>query len=145
MYLTSFLALRSNEFLIYNADLDKCVTVEGSVVTGRSCDLSSSGKVWRWTPFGQIQNIFSLKCLSAPDKPRNWARVELIACNRENLTQIWTCADKLFRPNGLILNLNFGNVQGGDYVVLFQGTGPWSKWQVFGEQKNICSKQQGVI
>ena len=71
--------------------------------------------------------------------------MEVVTCDRQKVRQIWTCADHMLRPTGTSLNLNFGNVEGGDYVVVFQGTGPWSKWQVFGEANNICLKQKGMV
>lgn len=131
-------------FLIYNADHDKCITVDGSSVTATSCDPAFQKQMWHWTPYGQLQNNGSKECLTSPDQPQDWAQVKLMSCNPDNSNQKWSCAGNFLRLNNSVLNLNFGNIQGGDRVVLFRGTGVWSEWKVFGEEENVCVKRKGM-
>ena len=66
-----------------------------------------------------------------------------MSCDPGNANQKWSCSENLIRLNNTILNLNYGNYQGAGRVVLFKGTGAWSKWTVFGEDENVCEKRKG--
>ena len=141
----SFLATKLDRFMIHNSAHNKCISIDGlSKVTARTCALVSPNKLWKWTKYGQLQNKFTLGCLTAPDPPVDWGRVKLSFCNKNNGHQIWSCSENFVRLANTTLNLNFGNVQGGDYVVLFRGTGDWSKWKLFGEDMRICEKRKGI-
>jgi hypothetical protein len=91
---------------------------------------------WRWTQYDQLQSIFNQTCLSVRETPVNWVRVELSTCDRNDTYQVWACVDDLVRLKGIVLNLNYGNPQGTDNVVLFEGIGSWSRWKVYGE--DVC-------
>ena len=131
--------------MIYNSAHDKCISIDGlSKVTARTCASTSPNRMWKWTIYGQLQSIFKLGCLTAPDPAVDWGRVELADCDKNNGRQIWSCLEDFVRLAGTTLNLNFGNVQGGDYLVLYQGTGSWSKWKLFGKEKSICPKRKGI-
>ncbi|CAB3980198.1 macrophage mannose receptor 1-like [Paramuricea clavata] len=136
-------AANLERFMIYNSAHDKCISIDGlSKVTARTCALTSPNSMWKWTKYGQLQSIFTLGCPTAPDPQVDWGRVELAVCDKSNGRQIWSCSKDFLRLAGTTLNLNFGNVQGGDYLVLYQGTGSWSKWELFGKEKSICEKRK---
>ena len=144
-FLFSYLATKLERFMIYSSAHNKCISIDGlSKVTARTCALASPNRMWKWTKYGQLQNIFTLGCLTAPDPPVDWGRVELAVCDKNDGLQMWSCSDDFVRLADTTLNLNFGNFQGGDYVVLFQGTGGWSKWKLFGKEKSICEKRKGI-
>jgi C-type mannose receptor len=139
------LAQSAKGFLIYSAAHNKCISIIGNeIITARPCDLKSANQMWRWTQCDQLQNSFSQTCLSAPETPVNWDRLKLSTCDCHDNHQVWACTDDFVRLNGTILNVNYGNSRGGDSVVLFQGTGTWSKWKVYGEDLRVCEKRKGI-
>jgi hypothetical protein len=93
---------------------------------------------WRWTQYDQLQSIFNQTCLSVRETPVNWVRVKLSTCDPHDTYQVWTCVDDFVRLKGTVLNLNYGNSQGRDNVVLFDGIGSWSMWKVYGEDVHVC-------
>ena len=96
---------------------------------------------WRWTQYNQLQSIFNQTCLSVRERPVNRVRVKLSTFDRHDTYQVWACVDDLVRLKGTVLNLNYGNDQRGDNVVLFDGIGSWSMWKVYGEDVCVCVKK----
>ncbi|CAB3995547.1 macrophage mannose receptor 1, partial [Paramuricea clavata] len=135
----------SKEFLIYNKAHDKCISIENEGITARPCNRMTDNQKWRWTQYEQLQNILNQTCLTASKTAVNWDHLKLSMCDRHDTYQVWTCEDDFVRLNGTILNLNYGNVQGGDNVVLYKGNGSWSMWKVHGEDVRVCEKRPGVL
>jgi C-type mannose receptor len=109
------------------------------MITTQTCNPMTDNQKWRWTQHNQLQSIFNQACLGAPESPANFNRVKLFACDPNKKYQVWVCVDDFVRLNGTILNLNYGNVN--DTVVLYDGTGRWSEWKVFGEDLLVCDKR----
>ena len=139
------IAQAAKEFLIYNKEHNKCISIENEIITARPCNPMTDNQKLRWTQYDQLQNIFNQTCLSAPETAGNWDLVKLSTCDRHDKYQVWTCVGDFVRLNGTLLNLNYGNHQGGDNVVLYNGKGLWSIWTVYGEDVHVCEKRpQGI-
>ncbi|CAB4037427.1 macrophage mannose receptor 1, partial [Paramuricea clavata] len=131
----------AKEFLIYNKDHNKCISIENERIAARSCNPMTDNQRWLWTQYDQLQSIFNQTCLSVRETPVNWVRVKLSTCDRHDTYQVWACVDDLVRLKGTVLNLNYGNDHGGDNVVLYNGDGSWCMWKVYGEDVRVCEKR----
>lgn len=78
------------------------------------------------------------RCLGVSAKSENSA-VSLSPCNGTNELQKWECKnDTLFGIVGDDLHLNFGNTD--EKVVIYKGTGGWSRWKIYGTPDDLCVK-----
>ena len=135
-------ALPSNEFMIENAYHNKCLAIETSYVTVKSCDIYSLQQAWQWTPFSQLQNTLTLACLSAPKGAKASDRVNMAGCDRYNASQIWDWREKLIELNGTNMRLNYGRV--GTSVAIFEFIGVWAQWKVF-SAGNSVENEIGIV
>ncbi|CAB4009737.1 Hypothetical predicted protein [Paramuricea clavata] len=126
---------------MYNTYHNKCISIEYERIAARPCNPMTDNQRWRWTQYDQLQSIFNQTCLSLRETPVNWVRVKLSTCDRHDTYQVWACVDDLVRLKGTVLNLNYGNNNGGDNVVLYNGDGSWCMWKVYGEDVRVCEKQ----
>ena len=139
-----YLVQAGKGFLIYNIAQDNCISIENENITARSCKPIIDNQRWRWTQYNQLQNVLNQTCLSVRETPVNWVRLKLSTCNRHDKYQVWVCVNDFVRLNGTILNVNYGNPQGGGNVVLYEGILGWSKWRVYGEDVRVCEKRKGI-
>jgi len=128
----------TSPFLIYNEDHNKCVTVVSANVEAASCDESSEAQYFRWISSSRIISLSLGLCLGAK-KIEDWAQIILLPCNESNPEQTWECKNEtLFGLKGHPLHLNHRN-EDNKNMVLFTGTGVWSRWQIYGTNENLCS------
>ncbi|XP_073675230.1 uncharacterized protein [Garra rufa] len=126
-------------FLIYNEDHNKCVkVVNPTVIHTVPCDVSSKAQHFRWISSSQIMSLSLALCLGS-EKIDNWVKIILLPCNEFSPVQTWECKDEnLFCLKGHSLHLNYGNYDEPN-VMLFKGTGVWSRWLIYGTNKTLCS------
>ncbi|KAG1973401.1 secretory phospholipase A2 receptor [Pimephales promelas] len=128
----------TSPFLIYNEDHNKCLTVVSANVEAASCDESSEAQYFRWISSSRIISLSLGLCLGAK-KIEDWAQIILLPCNESNPGQTWECKNEtLFGLKGHPLHLNHRNEYDKN-MVLFTGTGVWSRWQIYGTNENLCS------
>lgn len=129
----------SSSFLIYNKDHNKCVkVVDPNVAQVSDCDLSSDAQRFRWISSSRLLSISHKLCLAAQDL-KDWVRVVMLPCNELSPMQIWECKNEtLFGIKGQPLHLNYGNRHEPN-ILLYSGTGSWSRWQTYGDKSDLCS------
>uniref|UniRef100_A0A8C5R2H0 Macrophage mannose receptor 1 n=1 Tax=Leptobrachium leishanense TaxID=445787 RepID=A0A8C5R2H0_9ANUR len=133
--------LDSRIFLIYNEDHKKCVQAQNSgksIVMTSTCDEKNDFQKFRWISQDQLINVGNKQCLGASAK-KDMAQITMYSCDGTSELQKWECKnDTLFSIQGEPLYLNFGNQQ--EKVLLFKGTGMWSRWKVYGTSDDLCTK-----
>ncbi|XP_050972913.1 macrophage mannose receptor 1 [Labeo rohita] len=129
----------TSSFLIYNEDHNKCVyAVNATVIQAAPCNVSSKAQHFRWISSSQIISLSFNLCLGS-EKIKNWVKIILLPCSDCSPAQTWECKNgTLFGLKGHPLHLNYGNF-GEPNVMLFFGTGVWSRWLIFGTKGNLCS------
>ena len=132
----------SSPFLIRNHD--KCITVESNHIVGVSaCNEYAIDQVWRWTAFGQLQNLESLKCLSAPDNAVVGDLVNTTQCNQNDGNQIWIRQGKSIVLSGTSLRLNYPQTE--NSVQLNGTVSVWNQWELVTEEHSSKNKIGRVI
>ncbi|XDV49522.1 hypothetical protein PO909_018756 [Leuciscus waleckii] len=128
----------TSSFLIYNKAHNKCVyAVSATVVLTEACNASFTAQHFQWISSSQIISLAFSLCLGA-EKIEDRSKVILLPCNESNPRQTWECNDEtLFGLKGYPLHLNYRNDE--QNVMLFTGTGVWSRWRIFGTDGNLCS------
>ncbi|MEE6466813.1 hypothetical protein FKM82_007061 [Ascaphus truei] len=132
------LQLDSSIFLIYSEDHKQCIQAQntGSIMIAKCKDIDS--QKFRWISEHQLVNIGIKQCLGATSK-KDMAILTMFPCDGTSELQKWECKnDTLFGIQGESLYMNYGNKQ--DKVILFKGSGTWSKWKVYGTSDDLCSK-----
>ncbi|KAA0723849.1 Macrophage mannose receptor 1 [Triplophysa tibetana] len=129
----------SGSFLIHNKDQNKCVNVvNANVVEKAECDVSSDAQRFRWVSSSRIISVSFKLCLGAQDI-KNWVKMILLPCKEHSPLQTWECKNEtLFGLKDQLLHLNYGN-RGESNMMLFNRTGIWSRWQIYGSEDNLCS------
>ncbi|XP_050971124.1 macrophage mannose receptor 1 [Labeo rohita] len=132
-------------FLIYNEDHNKCVNaVSASVVQTASCDVSSEAQRFRWISSSRIISLSFKLCLGAQNI-KDWVKILLLPCNELSPLQTWECKNEtLFGLKGQPLHLNYGN-RNEPNMMLYKGTGSWSRWQIYGSKEDLCSRGYQAI
>ncbi|CAB1349515.1 unnamed protein product [Coregonus sp. 'balchen'] len=130
----------SSSFLIYNQDHNMCVVaVSASQVTVAPCDHTSQNQQFRWASQSRLLSISLKLCLGAQDL-KDWVKVLLFPCDEKSELQHWQCKNEtLFGLKDKALHLNYGN-RNEKNMMIYQGSGPWSRWKMYGTQKDLCSK-----
>ncbi|KAM4705171.1 macrophage mannose receptor 1 [Rhinophrynus dorsalis] len=126
-------------FSIYNEDHKRCLQAQntGTVITA-ACKDSSEAQKFRWISLHQIINVALKQCLGATAK-KDMAIITMYPCDGASELQKWECKNEtLFGIQGENLHLNYGNAQ--DKVLLYKGSGSWSRWKVYGTTDDLCSK-----
>ncbi|XP_075068019.1 macrophage mannose receptor 1 [Mixophyes fleayi] len=132
------LQLDSDTFLIYNEEHKKCLEAVNSVISAVTCKESSNSQKFRWISKHQLINVESSLCLAAASK-KDQALVTLYQCDGTSELQKWDCKNEtLFGIQGDTLHLNYGNAK--EKVILYKGTGFWSRWKIFGTPDDLCVK-----
>ncbi|XP_066514867.1 macrophage mannose receptor 1 isoform X2 [Hoplias malabaricus] len=131
--------LDSSAFLIYNEAHNKCVkVVNPNLAQATDCDPSSETQRFRWISSSRVLSISHKLCLGAQDL-KEWVKVMLLPCNELSPLQTWECKNEtLFGLKNQALHFNYGNRQEPN-IVMYSGTGSWSRWQIYGSKENLCS------
>ena len=129
-------------FHIYNRYHQKCVLRTGKQISVGPCDLTKCDQKWAWTPSQQIISAIGQKnpeCISVNDLVK-WNKLMMDSCNSNTSFQKWECKDggDLLSCQGKELYLNYGNY--GAHIVLFSGSGIWSRWIKYSTRRSICEK-----
>uniref|UniRef100_A0A673W116 Macrophage mannose receptor 1 n=1 Tax=Salmo trutta TaxID=8032 RepID=A0A673W116_SALTR len=134
------LRLLDSSFLIYNQEHNKCVlVVSASQVTVAPCDHTSQNQQFRWASQSRLLSISLKLCLGAQDL-KDWVKVLLFPCDEKSELQHWQCKNEtLFGLKDKALHLNYGN-RNEKNMMIYQGSGSWSCWKMYGTQKDLCSK-----
>ncbi|XP_053569949.1 macrophage mannose receptor 1 isoform X2 [Bombina bombina] len=133
------LQLDTRVFQIYNDDHKRCLQAQnsGTIMTAICKDNIDSQK-FRWISEYQLINVAVKQCLGASSK-KDMAIVTLFPCDGASELQKWECKNEtLFAIQGESLYLNYGNKQ--DKIILYKGSGSWSKWKIYGSTEDLCSK-----
>ncbi|XP_072234626.1 macrophage mannose receptor 1 [Leuresthes tenuis] len=130
----------SGTFLIFNQDHSKCIKVEKATsVTLAPCNPHAKEQQFRWASESRLLSL-SLKLCLAATEIKDWVKVVLFECDENNILQHWQCKNEtLFGLKDQDLHLNWGNRQERS-VMIYKGSGVWSRWRLFGTQNDLCSK-----
>ncbi|KAL6490387.1 hypothetical protein MHYP_G00007320 [Metynnis hypsauchen] len=131
--------LDSSAFLIYNEAHNKCVkVVNPNSAQAADCDPSSEAQRFRWISSSRILSISHKLCLGAQDL-KEWVRVIVLPCKERSPMQTWECKNEtLLGLKDQPLHFNYGNRHEPN-IVMYQGTGSWSRWQIYGTKDDLCS------
>jgi C-type mannose receptor len=115
------------------------VAVSASQVTVAPCDHTSQNQQFRWASQSRLLSISLKLCLGAQDL-KDWVKVLLFPCDEKSELQYWQCKNEtLFGLKDKALHLNYGN-RNEKNMMIYQGSGSWSWWKMYGTQKDLCSK-----
>ncbi|XP_068091673.1 macrophage mannose receptor 1-like isoform X1 [Hyperolius riggenbachi] len=132
------LQLESDTFLIYNEDHHKCLEAQNSNIMAIACREDNNAQQFRWISGDQLINMAVLQCLTVSSK-KDLAEVMLASCDGDNELQKWECKNEtLFGILGESLHLHYGNTK--EKVILFKGSGTWSRWKIYGTSDALCEK-----
>ncbi|XP_037550261.1 macrophage mannose receptor 1 [Nematolebias whitei] len=130
----------SGIFLIFNQDHNKCIKVESATsVTLDRCDPHAKGQQFRWASESRLLSLSLKLCLGAAEI-KDWVKVLLFECDESSVLQHWQCRNEtLFGLKDQDLHLNWGNFKERN-IMIYKGSGIWSRWRIFGSQGDLCSK-----
>ncbi|XP_028288347.1 macrophage mannose receptor 1 [Parambassis ranga] len=130
----------SGTFLIFNENHNKCIRVESATsVTVAVCDPHAKEQQFRWASQSRLLSISLKLCLSATQMT-DWVKVILFECDEASDLQHWQCKNEtLFGLKNQDLHLNWGN-RNERNVMIYKGSGVWSRWRIFGTRSDLCSK-----
>uniref|UniRef100_UPI0037E8EC41 macrophage mannose receptor 1 n=1 Tax=Semicossyphus pulcher TaxID=241346 RepID=UPI0037E8EC41 len=130
----------SGSFLIFNENHNKCIKVErANSVTVAPCNPHAKEQQFRWASESRILSLSLKLCLGAT-AIKDWVKVILFECDESNNLQHWQCKNEtLFGLKDQDLHLNWGN-HNERSVMIYQGSGLWSRWRIFGTRGDLCSK-----
>ncbi|KAJ1100755.1 hypothetical protein NDU88_005834 [Pleurodeles waltl] len=137
-FVQPILQLDSSAFLIYNEEHKRCAqTTSTNSMTAAICNPKSESQQFRWISERQLMNIESKLCLGVPAK-KDLTFVGLLPCDANSDLQKWECKnDTLFGIEGENLHFNYGNKQ--TKIIIYKGSGTWSRWKVYGTNDDLCS------
>ncbi|XP_071437858.1 macrophage mannose receptor 1-like isoform X1 [Pithys albifrons albifrons] len=129
----------SSSFLLYNAHHARCVVATGHLLGATPCQPRSPSQRFQWLPGGRLLHSGSGLCVTATSA-RNLALVRLSRCQEGARLQRWQCQPgALLALQGQALHFNYGNNAQGE-VMLYTGTGEWSRWVVHGTGEEACAR-----
>uniref|UniRef100_A0A7N8YK80 Mannose receptor C-type 1 n=1 Tax=Mastacembelus armatus TaxID=205130 RepID=A0A7N8YK80_9TELE len=130
----------SGSFLIFNENHNKCIRViSPTSITVGACDPHSKEQQFRWASQSRLLSLSLKLCLGATEI-KDWVKVLLFECDENNNLQHWQCKNEtLFGLKDQDLHLNWGN-RNENSVMIYKGSGLWSRWRIFGTQSDLCSK-----
>ncbi|XP_073485831.1 macrophage mannose receptor 1-like [Aquarana catesbeiana] len=132
------LQLESDTFLIYNEDHKKCLQAQKNIIMVTSCNENNKAQKFRWISKHQLINVQESQCLGVSAK-KDMGLVNLFSCDGVSELQKWECKnDTLFGIVGDDLHLNYGNAK--EKVIVYKGTGGWSRWKIYGTPDDLCIK-----
>ncbi|XP_029440091.1 rho GTPase-activating protein SYDE1 isoform X2 [Rhinatrema bivittatum] len=129
----------SSPFLIYNENHNRCVeATHPAALRTAPCDTRAPAQQFQWLSRGRLLHVDLRRCLGAPARASRLL-LQLYPCGAGSDLQQWECQnDSLFALKGSGLYLNYGNNKRG-VAMLYHGTGPWSRWVIYGTQDDLCS------
>uniref|UniRef100_G3NJ53 Macrophage mannose receptor 1 n=1 Tax=Gasterosteus aculeatus aculeatus TaxID=481459 RepID=G3NJ53_GASAC len=135
-----FFTLYSGSFLIFNENHNKCMKVESATsMTVAPCDPHAKNQQFRWASESRILSL-SLKLCMGATQIKDWVKVLLFECDESSNLQHWQCKNEtLFGLKDQDLHLNWGNKNERN-IMIYKGSGLWSRWRIFGTQEDLCSK-----
>ncbi|XP_062297513.1 macrophage mannose receptor 1 [Scomber scombrus] len=130
----------SGSFLIFNENHNKCVRAESATsITVARCDPHAKDQQFRWASESRLLSLSLNLCLGATEI-KDWVKVLLFECDENSELQHWQCKNEtLFGLKDQDLHFNWGNHNERN-IMIYQGSGLWSRWRTFGTKKDICSK-----
>ncbi|KAM4606060.1 macrophage mannose receptor 1 [Polymixia lowei] len=130
----------SSSFLIYNENHNKCIrVVSATSLTVANCDPKAKEQQFRWASESRLLSLSLKLCLGATEI-KDWVKVLLYPCDETSELQHWQCKNEtLFGLKGRDLHLNWGN-RNEKNIMIYQGSGLWSRWRIYGTQGDLCSK-----
>ncbi|XP_010742418.3 macrophage mannose receptor 1 [Larimichthys crocea] len=130
----------TGSFLIYNENHNKCIKAESATsMTVATCDPRAKEQQFRWASESRILSL-SLKLCMGTTEIKDWVKVVLFECDESNNLQHWQCKNEtLFGLKDQDLHLNWGN-RGERNIMIYKGSGLWSRWRIFGTRGDLCSK-----
>lgn len=135
-----FSSLDTGSFLIYNENHKKCLRVETATsITVATCNPNAKEQQFRWASESRILSLKLQLCLAATEI-KDWVKVVLFECDEKSELQHWQCKNEtLFGLKDRDLHLNWGNFNERN-VMIYKGSGLWSRWRIFATKGDICSK-----
>ncbi|XP_074478489.1 macrophage mannose receptor 1 [Sebastes fasciatus] len=130
----------SGSFLIFNEDHNKCIRVESATsMTVAPCNPHAKEQQFRWASESRILSLSLKLCLGATEI-KDWVKVLLFECDESSDLQHWQCKNEtLFGLKDQDLHLNWGNFHERN-IMIYKGSGSWSRWRIFGTRGDLCSK-----
>ncbi|KAK2859585.1 hypothetical protein Q5P01_004205 [Channa striata] len=130
----------SGSFLIFNENHNKCIKVDSATsVTVARCDPHAKEQQFRWASESRLLSLSLKLCLGATEI-KDWVKVLLYECDENSSLQHWQCKNEtLFGLKNQDLHLNWGN-RNERNVMIYKGSGLWSRWRIFGTMGDLCSK-----
>ncbi|XP_070709201.1 macrophage mannose receptor 1 [Pempheris klunzingeri] len=130
----------AGSFLIYNENHNKCIQVESATsITVAQCNPHAKEQQFRWASESRVLSL-SLKLCLAATEIKDWVKVVLFECDEKSNLQHWQCKNEtLFGLIDQDLHLNWGN-RNERNIMIYKGSGLWSRWRIFGTQGDLCSK-----
>ncbi|XP_028289877.1 macrophage mannose receptor 1 isoform X2 [Gouania willdenowi] len=130
----------TGKFLIYNENHNKCIKVESaSSITVAQCNPRAKEQQFRWASESRILSLSLKLCLGATEV-KDWVKVLLFDCDESSELQHWQCKNEtLFGLKNQDLHLNWGN-RNERNIMIYSGSGLWSRWRIFGTRGDLCSK-----
>ncbi|XP_068603912.1 macrophage mannose receptor 1 [Brachionichthys hirsutus] len=127
-------------FLIFNENHKKCVkAASASSVTVAQCDPHAKEQQFRWASESRILSVKLKLCLGVTGI-KDWVKVVLFECDENSELQHWQCKNEtLFGLKDKDMHLNWGN-RNERNLVIYKGSGLWSRWRIFGTRGDLCSK-----
>ncbi|XP_053349941.1 macrophage mannose receptor 1-like isoform X2 [Clarias gariepinus] len=123
-------------FLIYNAQKNKCLTDNLQSLT--VCDPLSLKQQFRWTSGNRIFNVAQKKCLGVGSK-KEGNKLQWYICNARNDLQKWECTNDTqfsLKNESLYLSLQGKTLS----LTLSRKQEVKSQWTIHGTTDNICSQ-----
>eukprot|EP00066_Takifugu_rubripes_P017013 XP_011606279.1 PREDICTED: macrophage mannose receptor 1 [Takifugu rubripes] len=133
-------AMDTGSFLIFNENHKKCIKVESPTsITVAQCDPHAKDQQFRWASEYRVLSLKLQLCLGA-ESIKDWVKVILFECDESSQLQHWECKnDTLFGLKENDLHLNWGNFNERN-IMIYKGSGLWSRWRIYGTQNDLCSK-----
>ncbi|XP_067107531.1 macrophage mannose receptor 1 [Osmerus mordax] len=130
----------TGSFLIYNKEHNKCVVaVSPTVVHTATCNPTAKNQNFRWASQLRLLSLSEKLCLGAQEI-KDWVKVLLYPCDETSPLQQWECKNEtLFGLKGQNLHFNYGN-RNEKNIMIYQGSGTWSRWTMYSPQNDLCSK-----
>ncbi|CAN8173875.1 unnamed protein product, partial [Coccothraustes coccothraustes] len=129
----------STPFLLYNQHHSGCVVAAGQWLSLAPCDPSSPSQLFQWLPGGLLRHAATGRCAAAAAEAAQ-ALVVLRPCRAGERLQRWGCGrGALLGLAGTPLHFNFGHERQ-RRVLLYGGTGNWSRWLAHGSDRDVCSR-----
>ncbi|XP_041824858.1 macrophage mannose receptor 1 [Melanotaenia boesemani] len=130
----------TGSFLIFNQDHNKCIKVESATsITLAPCNYHAKEQQFRWASESRLLSL-SLKLCLAATEITDWVKVVLFECDENSNLQHWQCKNEtLFGLKDMDLHLNWGN-RNERNVMIYKGSGVWSRWRIYGTMDDLCSK-----